>query len=168
MKKFFPGLVLFLFLFSYTFLLAAPVALAKCDCVCTFNNTSIGEKDNETSCDQSCKGLNINSGSNCKPIVQQNTSGSGQVVLTDPLNLGGDLNKFWGRLIGALLAFVGVASLITFVYAGFMFLTSTGNQEQVKKAKDTMIYAVIGAAVSMGSYAILSYIFNILQSSAGQ
>jgi len=170
MKKFFSALVLFFLLFSYAFIFTAPVVLAKCNCTCTPPVATItNPQDSEATCSIACKAVNSTAVATCIQIVENNAgAGSGQVVLTDPLNLGGDLNKFWGRLIGALLAFVGVASLITFVYAGFMFLTSTGNQEQVKKAKDTMIYAVIGAAVSMGSYAILSYIFNILQSSTGQ
>jgi len=102
--------------------------------------------------------------SKCTTITN-NSSGctSGQICLTDPLNLKGDPSELWARLIGALLAFVGVGALVTFVYAGFMFLTSSGNPEQVKKAKDTMIYAVLGVAVSMGAYVILSYIFDILQ-----
>jgi hypothetical protein len=65
------------------------------------------------------------------------------------------------------LAFVGVAALVTFIYAGFMFLTSSGNPEQVKKAKDTMLYAAIGVAISMGSYAILSFVLGILQGPTG-
>jgi len=83
--------------------------------------------------------------------------------LTDPLGLSGDIGNLWVRLIGALLGFVAIASLVTFVYAGFMFLISTGNAEKVKKAKDIIIYAVLGIFISIASYTILSFIFKTLE-----
>ena len=92
---------------------------------------------------------------------------SNQVTLQDPLGLKGDIQKLWANIITALLGFVGVASLVSFVYAGFMFLVSTGSPERVKKAKDIMLYAVIGVFVSMASYAILSFVFTLLEKGTG-
>lgn len=145
--------------------------MAACYCVCN-TASGIGTPNLVTgdpgptnqNCVNLCSPQTVNS---CvSPTAGGSTTGgsSGGVVLKDPLNLpAGDPTALWARLIGALLGFVGVGALITFVYAGFMFLTSSGNPEQVKKAKDTMIYAVLGVAVSMGAYVILSYIFDILQ-----
>jgi len=79
-----------------------------------------------------------------------------------------DPEELYGRIISGLLGFVGIVSLVAFVYAGFVFLISAGNPERVKKAKDTMIYAVIGVFVSMASYAILNFIFTTLEESTGQ
>ncbi len=168
MKKL-PILLLFFLVFSYSFLLATPIAKAQCTCTCSISGLTVtNPQESETTCNAACKALNSTSGFTCVAIIQNTTPAngacpSGQVCLTDPLNLRGDPSNLWARLIGALLAFVGVGALVTFVYAGFMFLTSSGNPEQVKKAKDTMIYAVLGVAVSMGAYVILSYIFDILQ-----
>ncbi len=177
MKKLPIFLLLFFLIFSYSFFFATPVTLAgECDkCICHDPAGGTGTKDlspqvSSAACDAACKG---SAGYNNTATTHTCTAGAsgsdnggstGQIVLKDPLNLPkGDPTALWARLIGALLAFVGVGALVTFVYAGFMFLTSSGNPEQVKKAKDTMIYAVLGVAVSMGAYVILSYIFDILQ-----
>lgn len=124
---------------------------------------------NESACGDYCNGKvpkqSMDPNKGCPNLT---TDSGGGVVLKDPLNLQGDPQVFWARIIGGLLGFVGVGALITFVYAGFMFLTSSGNPEQVKKAKDTMVYAVLGVAVSMGAYVILGFIFDTLQGSVGQ
>ncbi len=175
MRKFPIYLVLFFLFFSYSFILVAPIANGA-DCYCICNITEKGTMTSQSVCEAECQkmgagylpascGTDPNAGTN---KGTNSSCADGQVCLTDPLKLNGDPTAFWGRLIGALLAFVGVGALVTFVYAGFMFLTSSGNPEQVKKAKDTMLYAVIGVAVSMGAYVILSYIFDILQNSVGQ
>lgn len=177
MKKTPLYLVLFLLIFSYAFILATP-ALAECACLCA-NGDRVTVLDPDhctpTAC-QSKGGISnpkdcatISSGGSGSGGSSGSSGGSSQVILKDPLNLpGGDPQVFWARIIGALLAFVGVGALITFVYAGFMFLTSSGNPEQVKKAKDTMVYAVLGVAVSMGAYVILGFIFDTLQGPLGQ
>ena len=163
MKKL-PIFLLFFFLvFSYSFIIAAPVVLATCDCKCQ-DNDNPGPVADEAACQQACNSHRPTASTIASCKTPESTGSSGQITLKDPLNLpAGDPTALWARLIGALLAFVGVGALVTFVYAGFMFLTSSGNPEQVKKAKDTMIYAVLGVAVSMGAYVILSYIFDILQ-----
>ena len=71
--------------------------------------------------------------------------------------------ELYGRVIRAFLAFVGIASLVTFVFAGAFFVFSGGNAERVKKARDAMVYAVIGIAVSLGSYVILSFVIEALK-----
>ncbi|NMB48619.1 hypothetical protein GYA13_04235 [Candidatus Kuenenbacteria bacterium] len=179
MKKNILFLLLSLFIFSYLFILTTPVAWAvQCSCYCgnsTTPSTTINSDNPDVDCGLHCNGLSGGPAMNpAKPcsgnVISQTTGGSsGQVVLKDPLNLpGGDPQVFWARIIGGLLAFVGVGALVTFIYAGFMFLTSSGNPEQVKKAKDTMVYAVLGVAVSMGAYVILGFIFDTLQGSVGQ
>lgn len=88
------------------------------------------------------------------------------ITIPDPLNIySADPTELYARIIKGLLGFVGITALLAFVYAGFLFLTSTGNPEQVKKAKDTMIYAVIGITVAMTSYAILNFVFSTLETS---
>ena len=57
-----------------------------------------------------------------------------------------------------LLAIVANAILIAspfivmfIIYAGFLFVTAQGNQAQVSKAKSTLFYTLIGAAVLIGA-----------------
>ena len=88
------------------------------------------------------------------------------IRLENPLSpSGGPLRpeELYGRIIRAFLVFVGIASLVTFVFAGTLFVASGGNAERVTKAKNAMLYAVIGMAVSIGSYVILSFVIDVLK-----
>jgi hypothetical protein len=63
-----------------------------------------------------------------------------------------------GQIVGFILSFVGVLFLILMIYAGLIWMTAGGNQEQVKKARSLMINAVLGLIVVMGAYAITAFI----------
>ncbi len=54
------------------------------------------------------------------------------------------------------LPFVGVIALAALVYAGFLYLTAAGNEDQTKKAKNIIIWVVIGIIVIFSAYAIVS------------
>jgi flagellar basal body-associated protein FliL len=43
---------------------------------------------------------------------------------------------------------------LAIIYSGFLFVTSGGNSEQLKKAKKTLLYTLIGAALILGSLII--------------
>ena len=54
------------------------------------------------------------------------------------------------------------APLIAFaiIYAGFLFVFAQGNSEKLDKAKETLLYTLIGAALLLGSWAIAQIISN--------
>ena len=75
----------------------------------------------------------------------------------DPMELGDIIN----RVINVLLFLVGALSVVFIIVAGIYFSISNGNAEQVKRAKNTMTYAVIGLIVSILSYAIVNFVITI-------
>lgn len=56
-----------------------------------------------------------------------------------------------------LLAFTFI-SVIAFVIAGIMFLTSGSNPQQAEQAKKYVFYAIIGVAVGISGYVILGFV----------
>lgn len=68
------------------------------------------------------------------------------------------LSKRIGSIIGLVLSFVGVIFLILMIFAGLTWMTASGNQEKVSKAKDLMINAVIGLVIVMAAYAITAFV----------
>ena len=56
-------------------------------------------------------------------------------------------------LIGAIKVSMPIIAL-AIIYCGFLFVTAQGNSEKVQKAKDALLYTVIGAAILLGSWAI--------------
>ncbi len=139
-------------------------------CYCNDGNNTCKPITYDTDCDTVCTDKCKPDSGQCKndqpcPQTQSQNNTNEGVSLEDPLGLKGDVTGLFVRIIKALLGLVGIASLVAFVYAGFMFLISAGNSEQVKKAKDTMIYAVLGVFISMAAYVILSFVFQALEGS---
>ena len=52
----------------------------------------------------------------------------------------------------------GIVAVGFIVYGGFMYVLSNGEPSKVKKAKDTLLYAVIGLAVVLFAFAITKFI----------
>lgn len=90
-------------------------------------------------------------------------SAQADVTLSDPFNLKGkDLTEVILRILQVSLGFVGIVALLMFIIGGFEFLMSGGNQNLIKKGKDTLVWASIGIVVILLSYSILKFIFERL------
>jgi len=67
-------------------------------------------------------------------------------------------------IIRYFLAAVALISTLMFIWGGYLFLTSGGNPEQVKKGKDVLLWSSIGIIVIIGSWVLIQY---LLQGLAG-
>ena len=67
-----------------------------------------------------------------------------------------------GKIVGAALAFIGILFFILMIYGGFLWMTARGNEENVTKAKELIIAAVIGLVIVLAAYAITAYIGGAL------
>lgn len=59
------------------------------------------------------------------------------------------------------LIFAGIIALFLIIYAGFQFVTSKGDPQQVDSAKKTLTYAIIGLLLILFSFAILNLISTV-------
>ncbi len=75
--------------------------------------------------------------------------------------------ELYGRIIKGFLGASGAVALVAFIWGGFLWLTSGGNPEKVKKGKETLVWAIIGLIVIFGSYTILNYIISTITTSTG-
>ena len=66
-------------------------------------------------------------------------------------------------LEGALKVGMPIIAL-AIIYCGFLFVAARGNSEKLGKAKDALLYTLIGAAVLLGSWAIATLISNTVLS----
>jgi len=53
-------------------------------------------------------------------------------------------------------------SVIMVVIGGFKYVTSQGNQQQLKSAKDTILYAIVGLVVAISARAIVQLVVDSL------
>lgn len=66
------------------------------------------------------------------------------------------------RIIKVVLSILGMLFTVLMVYAGFLYLTARGEEDQVTKAKNTIKAAIIGLIIIILSYAITSFVGNSL------
>jgi hypothetical protein len=69
-------------------------------------------------------------------------------------------------LVDVILSALGLIFLINMIVAGFIWMTSAGNEEKIKKAKGVLIASLIGLLVVIAAYAITFFVFkNIVEAS---
>lgn len=73
-----------------------------------------------------------------------------------------------GNVIGTALSMVSVLFFILMVYGGILWMTARGKEDQSKKALDTIIAAVIGILIVLGSYALTQFVFKALDGGTGR
>jgi heme/copper-type cytochrome/quinol oxidase subunit 2 len=67
-----------------------------------------------------------------------------------------------GGIIYTFYSIIGIILLIIMIYAGFLWMTAGGSEEQVKKAKDWIINAIIGLVIILSAYAVTAYVISRL------
>lgn len=72
------------------------------------------------------------------------------------------LPEIIGQLISVFLGILGIIFVVLVVYAGFLYLTSQGEEGNVKKAKKLLSQAVIGLIIVISAYAISGYVIAAL------
>lgn len=67
-------------------------------------------------------------------------------------------------IITGVLSLAGTIFLVLTVYAGILWMTASGNEEKVTKAKEIVTQAIIGLAITLGAYAITAFVTGKLTS----
>lgn len=83
----------------------------------------------------------------------------GTTKLTNPLGTS-DIPTLIGRVIKAALGIVGSIALLMFIYGGFLWLTSAGNEQKISKGKNVLIWASIGLAIIFLSYSLVGFVIQ--------
>ncbi len=86
------------------------------------------------------------------------------VAIKDPLDLGDQgaagVLLLINRFVDAAFSFSGVLALLSFIYGGVLYLSSSINPDNVKKAKDIMKNSLIGLVILFSSYAIINFVLS--------
>ena len=73
-----------------------------------------------------------------------------------------DINEVIANAINVLLFIVGVASVVMLIVGGIRYIVSSGDQQAVAGAKNTIIYSIVGIIVAVLAYAAVTYVFSTL------
>ncbi|MBN2854002.1 TrbC/VirB2 family protein [Patescibacteria group bacterium] len=65
-----------------------------------------------------------------------------------------------GRFIQFALGFLGILAVLLIMYAGFLWMSSGGDEEKISRAKKILINGVIGLVIILSSWALATFILN--------
>lgn len=69
-----------------------------------------------------------------------------------------DIGIYFGRILEAMLPFIGMLAFIMLLYGGFQVLTAGADSKAAQSGKGTMTAAAVGIAMALGSWVILALI----------
>ncbi len=91
----------------------------------------------------------------------------GVVELRNPLAISDEggaaaFNQIAGIVISNFLQIIGSIALLMIIIGGFIWLTSAGNPEKVKKGRDVIVWTIVGLVIIFSAYTIISFVFEAL------
>ncbi|MDR2063574.1 MAG: pilin [Candidatus Nomurabacteria bacterium] len=71
-----------------------------------------------------------------------------------------DLNTSVIQIINTVLLVVGIIAVGFLIYGGVRYIISRGTPEEIKNAKNTIMYSIIGLIVVILAYAVVEFVIK--------
>lgn len=94
---------------------------------------------------------------NPKPTTNTGSGGSALITFKNPLKAE-SVSEVMLSFFKVLIELGAVIVTLAIIYAGFLFVMARGNPEELKKAKMTFFWTIIGGLVLLGAQVIASII----------
>jgi len=78
-----------------------------------------------------------------------------------------DIRVTIANIIRIILGFLGIIAVGLIMYAGWLWMTSEGNEEKIEQAKKILQNAIIGLIIILSAFAIVSFVLNVLGGGSG-
>ena len=72
----------------------------------------------------------------------------------------GDLTAGVTHILNAIIGVIGLVAVIFIIIGGVNYMTSNGDPQKTKKAKDTILYATIGLIICALAFAIVNFVIG--------
>ncbi|MFV0484982.1 MAG: pilin [Candidatus Saccharimonadales bacterium] len=142
-----------------TVLVAVPTFAAACDNG-EFEGLSIGA---DTNYPIKCSGITITTDSGNESIYGK-TSADCAKAASLAANPDGcevrSLNSTIQLIINMIIFAIGLIAVVMVILGGIQYSTSQGDSGKVKKAKDTIMYGIIGLVVAILAFAIVNFVLS--------
>jgi hypothetical protein len=93
------------------------------------------------------------------------------LVLTSPVFAdSGNISQVESFIKSVITAIAGIAGLIAtgfFVVGGLRYITSSGNPQNLEKAKRTIMYSAGGLAITIGAFVLSNIVTDLANSAFG-
>lgn len=96
------------------------------------------------------------------PLLPPDACGTALGLFCNPVDNASDFYDAIVIAIKYLLSFIALVTLFFIVISGIKYLTSFGNEEKIKSAKDGFTSAIFGLVLALMAYAILEVIVKVL------
>ncbi|MCU0679704.1 MAG: pilin [Planctomycetes bacterium] len=73
-----------------------------------------------------------------------------------------DLMYTIGHVIRTVMSWLSVGCLLLLIYGGVLWMTASGNDDQIKKAKAILKNTIIGVVIIVSAYAVTTFIMDQL------
>lgn len=84
-------------------------------------------------------------------------------VITNPLSIGNDIPSIIEAVMrGIVMPLASVLVVLALLYSGFKFVMAQGNATEIQKARDGLVWVLIGSAVLLGAYGISEFLKNTI------
>lgn len=93
-------------------------------------------------------------------IVAANTSLAKQFYTSYSGGSDNSLLATIGTIINVILGLVGLVAVAVMILGGFQYITSAGDTAKVTKAKNTILYGVVGLVIAVLAYAIVNFVLS--------
>ena len=64
------------------------------------------------------------------------------------------------QIINGVIGVLGLVAVVVIIVGGILYMTSSGDAGKVKKAKDTILYGVIGLVICVLAFAIVNFVIS--------
>ena len=88
----------------------------------------------------------------------QNSNSEGNVNLCNPVQGADDVKELIIKLTKYLMGIIALVAIVVIVIGGFRMVISAGNESQIKAARSTITWAIIGLVISLLAYTIVAII----------
>ncbi|OGI63923.1 hypothetical protein A2914_02285 [Candidatus Nomurabacteria bacterium RIFCSPLOWO2_01_FULL_41_21] len=86
---------------------------------------------------------------------------SNSIKIKNPIKIN-SIVEFLKEILKAVIK-IGIPLIVlAIIYSGFLFVTAMGNPEKLTKAKDALLWSLVGAAVLLGAWAIAELIVTTI------
>lgn len=97
------------------------------------------------------------------PTIKYNESNKDKPTKLSYVNQlpGGSWQEILAAVIKLILAITGTLTLISFTVSGVMMVTARGDDDTISKARNMLLWSIVGLAVIAGSYALVTGISQL-------
>ena len=102
----------------------------------------------------------------CKSASGDNAAskalGGSQDVNCGKVDASTDLHGTVGAVLNIIYGVIGIIAVVMIIIGGIHYATSQGDPGRVKKAKDTILYAIIGLVIVLAAFAITYFVLDMI------